>query len=105
MAYREIEMWEILEVLQRVARGERQRAISRVTGHSRTTIRRWLKVAGKAGWESGQGEPDEALAREVAMRVRPVREEVPLGDSQALLLPHRAQIRAWSPRRSSAGCD
>ena len=45
MAYREIGMWEILDVLRRVARGERQRAISRVTGHSRSTIRRWLKVA------------------------------------------------------------
>ena len=35
MAYREIGMWEILEVLRRVARGERQRAIHRsgIGGH------------------------------------------------------------------------
>jgi len=32
MAYREIGMWEILEVLRRIARGERRRAIERVTG-------------------------------------------------------------------------
>jgi hypothetical protein len=40
MAYREIGMWEIHEVLRRVARGEPQRAIQRATGHSRSTIRR-----------------------------------------------------------------
>jgi transposase len=95
MAYREIGMWEILEVLRRVARGERQRAIARVTGHSRSTIRRWLRVARKVGWEPGQGEPDEALARAVAQRVRPVRDEVSPGESQSRLLPHREQIRTW----------
>lgn len=95
MAYREIGMWEILEVLRRVARGEGQRAISRVTGHSRSTLRRWLRVARRVGWEPSQGEPDEALAREVAKRVRPVREAALPGESQAQLLPHREQIRAW----------
>ncbi len=35
MAYREIAMWEIWEVLRRVHRGEGQRAIQRVTGHGR----------------------------------------------------------------------
>jgi transposase len=95
MAYREIGMWEILEVLRRVARGERQRAIARVTGHSRSTIRRWWRVARKLGWEPGQGEPDEALATAVAKRVRPVRDEAGPGESQARLLPHREQIQAW----------
>jgi len=95
MAYREIGMWEILEVLRRVARGERQRAISRVTGHSRTTIRRWLRVARRVGWSPEGGEPNEALAREVARRVRPVRDTASAGESQAQLVPHREQIRAW----------
>ena len=106
MAYREIGMWEILEVLRRVARGERQRAIERVTGHSRTTIRRWLRAARKLGWEPGQGEPDEALAAAVAQRVRPGRDEVSPGSSQARLLPHREQIQAWlAPEDEPAGCD
>jgi len=95
MAYREIGMWEILEVLRRVARGERRRAIERVTGRSRSTIRRWLRVARKLGWEPGQGEPDESLAVAVAQRVRPVRDEASPGASQARLLPHRERIRAW----------
>jgi len=95
MAYREIGMWEILDVLRRVARGERQRAIERVTGHSRSTIRRWLRGARKLGWQPGQGEPDEPLAVAVARRVRPVREKAAPGSSQAQLLPHREQIQTW----------
>ena len=95
MAYREIGMWEILDVLRRVARGERQRAISRSTGHSRSTIRRWLKVARHSGWQPGDGEPGEALACEIARRVRPVRGEASPGESQLQLLPHRKQIEAW----------
>ena len=49
MAYREIGIWEILEVLRRVHRGERQRAIVRVTGHSRSTIRRYVAAARELG--------------------------------------------------------
>jgi hypothetical protein len=95
MAYREIGMWEILEVLQRVARGERQRAIQRVTGHSRASIRRWVRAARRLGWEPGDAEPDEALARAVAQRLRPVRDEPALGESEARLRPHRDRIAAW----------
>jgi len=95
MAYREIGMWEILEVLRRVARGERQRAIQRVTGHSRSSIRRWVRAARKLGWEPGQGEPDEALARAVARRLRPVPETREPGDSEARLWPQRERIEAW----------
>ena len=104
MAYREIGMWEILDVLRRVARGERQRAISRVTGHSRSTIRRWLKAARHRGWQPCDGEPGEGLAREIATQVRPVRDEASPGESQARLLPHHAQIEAWlSPEDERRG--
>ena len=95
MAYREIAMWEILEVLRRVGRGEGQRAVQRVTGHSRSTIRRWVRTAAELGWEPGTAEPDEALAREVAARLRPVPAEAEPGESEARLAPHRAQIKAW----------
>jgi transposase len=65
-------MWEILEVLRRVGRGEGQRAVARVTGHSRSTIRRWVACATELGWAAAIVEPDEAL-----------------------LAPHREQIRTW----------
>ena len=108
MAYREIGMWEILEVLRRVARGEPQRAIQRATGHSRTTIRRWLRVARRLGWKPGEGEPDEVLAVAVAERARPVPAEPSRGKAQARLAPHREQIQGWletkEGSRGDVGC-
>ena len=94
MAYREIGMWEILEVLRRVHRGERQRAVARATGHSRSTIRRYVAAARELGWAPLLVEPDEALAVGVAKRLRPVASEG-LGESEARLRPHQAQIHAW----------
>ena len=108
MAYREIAMWEILEVLRRVRRGEGQRAIARVTGQSRTTIRRWVACATELGWASAVEEPDEALAQRVAARMRPVSERRRPGESETQLVPHQEQIRTglaaegseprWTPK-------
>jgi transposase len=95
LAYREIAMWEILEVLRRVGRGEGQRAVARVTGHSRSTIRRWVACATELGWAAAVVEPDEALAQRVAVRMRPVPAQRSPGESEALLAPHREQIRTW----------
>jgi transposase len=96
MAYREVGMWEILEVLRRVHRGESQVAIARATGHTRKTIRRYTRTARKRGWTpGGTEEPDEALARAVAQRLRPVPVTPAPGESEAQLRPHRARIKAW----------
>jgi predicted transcriptional regulator len=37
-------MWEVLDVLRRVHRGEAKSAIERVTGRTRKTIRRYLLI-------------------------------------------------------------
>ncbi len=95
MAYREIAMWEILEVLRRVHRGEGQRAIQRVTGHGRTTIRRWVTCATELGWATAVQAPDEDLARKVALQMRPVDEQREAGESESQLSPRVGQIRAW----------
>jgi len=95
MAYREIAMWEILEVLRRVYRGERQRAVQRVPGHSRSTIRRWVACATELGWVQAVQAPDEALARRVAERMQPLPASRAPGESEAQLAVHREQIRAW----------
>src|SRR5207237_1328326 len=50
MAYREVEMWEILDVLRRVHRGETRAAIQRATGRTRKTVRRYLERARRLGW-------------------------------------------------------
>jgi transposase len=43
MAYREVDMWEILEVLRRLHRKENNAAIERATGRTRKTIRRYKR--------------------------------------------------------------
>jgi hypothetical protein len=95
VAYREIAMWEILEVLRRVGRGEGQRGIARLTGHSRTTIRRWVACATELGWAPAVQEPDEGLAQQVAEHMRPLPAQRSPGESEAQLAPHREQIRTW----------
>ena len=95
MAYVEIGMWEVLEVLRRVHRGESQAAIERVTGRTRKTVRRYAALAREIGWDPEGPEPDEALARAVVERLRPVAAEVFPRASEMQLAPHREQIRRW----------
>ena len=95
MSYREHGMWEVLEVLRRAHRGERKRAISRATGRSRKTLRRYLKTAAKLGWRPGDSDPDEALAARVMARHRPGPQGGPPGETERRLLPHRETLVAW----------
>lgn len=95
MAYREVEMWEILNVLKRFGRGESISAIKRATGHTRRTIRRYRELAEELGWVAGEHEPAEFLAEEVFRRLKPGRKGHAHGEVQQLLLPHKERIKAW----------
>ena len=56
MTYREIAMWEILEVLRRVGRGENKSEVARTTGQSRKTVRGYVRTAvglGLGPWRGG----------------------------------------------------
>ena len=46
---------------------------SKVTAHSRSSIRRWLHAASKLGWEPGQGAPNGSDAKSRAVREFPLR--------------------------------
>lgn len=94
MSYREVEMWEILGVLRDRFRGESLTAISRRSGHSRMTVRRYLRTAAELGWDPQQ-EPDEELAGKVYRKLRPVPSENGLGTSEQVLMPWRKQIGKW----------
>ena len=94
MAYREVAMWEILEVLRRVGRGENKSEVARTTGHSRTTVRRYIGTAVELGWARGEEEPSEELAAQVYARHQPASERSP-GEAEAQLLGHRDQIKEW----------
>src|SRR2546427_11053643 len=103
MAYREVGMWEILEVLRRVHRGEPCAAIQRATGHARKTVRRYVRTARATGWDAATTVPDEALAATVGQRLKPVRKVPATGEAEARLTPHREQIRQWLARTPDGG--
>jgi transposase len=95
MAYHEVAMWEILAVLERLQRRESKAAIARTTGSSRSTVRRYERVARELGWAPEGAElPTEALAAEIGRRLSPAagREA---GEIEAALLSHAEAIRAW----------
>jgi transposase len=103
MAYREVGMWEILDVLRRIGRGEKRSVVARATGFRRKTVRRYVAVAVKLGWNPGLEEPTEELAVGVFQKLRPVPDGGRLGEVERLLLPHRARITAWLARDEISG--
>lgn len=88
-------MWEVLDVLRRLQRGEGKRSIERSTGRSRKTIGRYEVAAKELGWVPGLVEPEEALAAEVAARLRPGPREVGLSDSERFLEGQRDRLKNW----------
>ena len=94
MAYREVAMWEVLNVLRRVGRGESKSAVARATDHSRVTVRRYVATAMELGWRPGVDEPTEVLAASVVARHHPARGRS-RGEVEEGLLPHRERIEGW----------
>lgn len=101
MTYREVAMWEILEVLRRVGRDESKSAVARTTGCRRKTVRRYVQTAIELGWELGVKEPNEELAAQVYARHRPTSERSP-GETEARLLEHRDEIKACTQNPTTA---
>lgn len=98
MAYHEVAMWEILNVLERLARRESKSAIARATGRSRSTVRRYEYEARTLGWTPEGNTPIdgglEVLAAEIGRRLSPAGDRQ-AGAIEAQLLPHVEQIRQW----------
>ena len=94
MAYREVAMWEILNVLRRLGRGESKSSIAQATGYSRSTVRRYEREAYRLGWSASAAEPTEELAAAVSRRLSPAADR-PSGETESDLLPHQEQIRSW----------
>jgi transposase len=94
MAYREVAMWEILNVLERLARRESKSIIARATGHSRSTVRRYERVARELGWHPEIAAPTEVLAAAVAKELTPAGDRE-AGEREAELFPHLEAIRQW----------
>jgi transposase len=95
MAFREVPMFEIREVLRLWLAGEGFRAIARLARVDRKTVRRYVAAAQAAGVvrDGGVGQLDELIAT-VCEAVRPAR---PGGHGAAwdALVPQEETIRGW----------
>ncbi|MBI3015782.1 MAG: hypothetical protein HYY65_12170 [Candidatus Tectomicrobia bacterium] len=94
MAYREMGMVEIREVVRRWMGSQGNRAIARATGIDRKTVAKYVRAAQTLGLcRGGLAATDEQIAA-VRQAVLSAPERPPSPESQTLE-PYREQIRAW----------
>lgn len=95
MPYREVRVVDCVEVLRRWLAGDKIRSISRSTGLDRKTVRRFVKVAQKLELKPGIPWPEEKTVAAFVSNAKRPRPPTPPGETEALLLSHRDQIRHW----------
>ena len=69
MAYREVRMMDIDQIIRRWLAGEKIRAIARFTGSDRNTVRRIVRLAGEAGIGQETPWPDEGKLQSLRQRM------------------------------------
>ena len=96
MAFREVRVFEVREVLRLWLRGEGLRAVSRLAGMDRKTVRRYVEAAEELGLDRAGDEDQlsDLLLGQVVERVRPHRTDG-RGEARRLLDEHRAQLVGW----------
>ena len=90
MAFREVTMEEIKDVLSRWARREAKKKIARSSGADIKTVRRYIATAEKLGLTQDTPLDDAAFAKVLASL--PPLAGRPVGESWALCAKHRAEI-------------
>ena len=101
MAFREVRVFEVREVLRLFVRGEGLRSIERLVGVDRKTVRRYVTAAVELGLDccGGVGQLDDGFVGLVVAAVRPCR---PAGRSAAWAVLERDPITG-SRRYSALG--
>jgi transposase len=94
MAYRELHMIELQEVLRRFTLGDGVRAIARGAGMDRKTVAKYLRAAEALGLQRGGPLPTDEQVSAVIAQVR-VPALPAASDAIQALDPHRVQIQAW----------
>ena len=96
MAFREVRVFEVREVLRLWLRGDGLRPISRLAGMDRKTVRRYIEAAEELGVDRAGGDDQlsDELLGQVIERVRPDRTDG-RGEARRLLDGHRAQLVKW----------
>jgi transposase len=97
MAYRELGMVEVREMVRRWLGGEGVRAIARATGMDRKTIAAYVRAALAVGVRRGGAPPTDEQLTAIAATRRPGRPTNTTAPSPELdtLRPHEATIRQW----------
>ena len=96
MAFREVRVFEVREVLRLWLRGEGVRATERLVGVDRKTVRRYLAAAQELGLvgDGGEEQLSDEFMGSVVEKVRPHRVDG-RGRAWALLVSQHAQIETW----------
>lgn len=94
MAFREMDIVEVKEILRRLAGGEKLKRIATSLGICRKTVRRYRDEAMKRNLLSPGVIPSDEETALVAKAVRHATEKLE-PPSDTVLLPHQARITAW----------
>ena len=96
MAYREVSVVEVKEILRLWLEGRSLREVTRLAAADRKTVRRYVEAARAAGLDrdDGAGRLDDELLGAVIAAVRPNRLRG-TGASWETVAAHRAQINTW----------
>ena len=96
MAFREVSVLQIKELLRRWLNGEGERTIARAAGVARTTARNYIMAALELGVDRSGGDSQltDELIGQICERVRPRRPDGH-GESWRRLLNEEEQIRSW----------
>ena len=95
MAYREVGMMDIDQVIRRWLAGEKIRAIARLTGTDRNTVRRIVRLAEEAGIRGETPWPDEGKLQQIRQRMGRPGAAVATSGAEQQLKSRTEQIRAW----------
>ncbi len=96
MAYREVRVFEVREVLRLWLRGEGFRSVERLAGVDRKTVRRYVSAAEELGLvrDGGEEQLSDELMGSVVEAVRPHRSDGH-GEAWRLLVAQHDRIKAW----------
>jgi hypothetical protein len=95
MAYREVGMMDIDQVIRRWLAGEKIRAIARSTGTDRNTVRRIVRFAAEGGIRGDTPWPEESKLQEIRQRMGRPGAAVATSEAEQQLKSRTEQIRAW----------
>ena len=95
MAYRELHVLEIKEVLRLWSKGRGYRTVARATGTNRRTVRRYVEAAIAAGLVRGGDALDDKLIAAVVDTVRPGA-PLAIGPMRQHLREHTELVRGWT---------